>query len=69
MDPWAFVYMFTVAMIWGLTNPLMKQSSAGIEKCSGFFLELQFLVTNWKVVNSYGRMVVTEIVKFVIQFH
>jgi len=62
MDPWALVYMIIIAIIWGFTNPMMKQSAKGIEKCSrdggsggttswisNFLLEIKFLITNWKV--------------------
>jgi len=64
MDPWALLYIITVALIWGLTNPLMKKCSKGIETCasegtsssswiSSLFLELKFLFTNWQYCLAY----------------
>ena len=48
--------LVVVAIIWGVTNPLMKKGSVGIEKCNtsggmiqGFLQEVRFLLLNWKV--------------------
>ena len=49
------LWLCTVALLWGFTNPFIKQGGAGIERISTgnrvtqFLAELKFLFTNWKV--------------------
>ncbi|GFO03139.1 transmembrane protein 234-like [Plakobranchus ocellatus] len=53
------MYLTIVAALWGLTNPLLKKNSQGIEviqckgKISQMFAEITFLVSNWKYIVSF----------------
>lgn len=48
--------MGLVALLWGLTNPLMKKGAVGLEEVkasnglSKFFAEIVFLVKNLRVI-------------------
>jgi hypothetical protein len=61
METPAILLLFTVSLIWGFTNPLMKRGATGIEKCSSvgsswiqtFLHEIKFLLMNWKVRLSF----------------
>ncbi|XP_054275067.1 transmembrane protein 234 homolog [Macrosteles quadrilineatus] len=61
------LYLFAVGLLWGVTNPLIKKGSTGINQVKAnnavlkFFKELQFLVTNWKymipfLINQCGSV-------------
>lgn len=51
----AALLLVGVSLLWGVTNPLMKKGSVGIEAVKGsnfifqFFGEVRFLMFNWKV--------------------
>ena len=56
-----------VALVWGITNPLLKKGSAGVEKIQGrgrlrqLFSELAFLALRWQyavpfLVNQSGSV-------------
>ena len=55
MDP--LTSFFLVGALWGITNPLLKRGSTGMEKaaprsasmCGKLLHEIWFLLTNWKV--------------------
>ncbi|XP_070556434.1 transmembrane protein 234 homolog [Ptychodera flava] len=62
------VWLTVVAFLWGATNPLIKQGSAGIDKIQKsnavwqFVAEITFLATNWKyivpfLINQSGSLV------------
>ncbi|XP_070556003.1 transmembrane protein 234 homolog [Ptychodera flava] len=62
------VWLTVVAFLWGATNPLIKQGSAGIDKIQKsnavwqFVAEIIFLATNWKyivpfLINQSGSLV------------
>ncbi|GLV36444.1 uncharacterized protein CBL_08935 [Carabus blaptoides fortunei] len=50
------VSLVSVALLWGGTNPLIKKGSTDIKKIEAkspikrFFLELKYLITNWKYI-------------------
>ncbi|CAL1542297.1 unnamed protein product [Lymnaea stagnalis] len=52
-------WLLVVAVLWGATNPLLKQYSQGVEKikCVGsvaqFFSEFTFLFFNWQYLLSF----------------
>jgi len=56
------VLLSLVAIIWGITNALMKQGAEGIERCSSsskswarnLLEEIKFLLKNWKYLLFYG---------------
>ncbi|CAG7838504.1 unnamed protein product [Allacma fusca] len=56
----AVLLLVVVAIIWGITNPMMKKGSEGIENCTSssafrsFLMELKFLFLNWKYLMAYG---------------
>lgn len=49
-------YFFAVALVWGITNPLLKKGSAGVEKIRGhgrlrqLLSEVVFLALRWQYV-------------------
>ena len=51
--------LFLVALLWGVTNPLMKAGSKGVENAKlgsrywGCLAELLFLVRQWQYVASF----------------
>ncbi|GFR88334.1 transmembrane protein 234-like [Elysia marginata] len=53
------VNLVVVAALWGMTNPLLKKNSKGIEdinrdgKFSQMMAEFFFLVSNWKYIVSF----------------
>lgn len=56
------IYLVLVALLWGVTNPLIKKGASGLENVEAktsygqFFKELYFLFTNAKVsVLLYNR--------------
>lgn len=60
-------WCFLVAVVWGVTNPLMKIGTSGIERVQGtnwiskVLLELKYLALNWKysvpfVLNQLGSL-------------
>ena len=64
------ICLLTVALLWGITNPLMKRGSKGVEKVSagsegrfyGPAKELLFLVREWRytipfLVNQLGSVI------------
>ncbi|XP_070556006.1 transmembrane protein 234 homolog isoform X3 [Ptychodera flava] len=62
------VWLTVVAFLWGATNPLIKQGSAGIDKIQKsnavwqFVAEIIYLTTNWKyivpfLINQSGSLV------------
>ena len=75
MDLFAVFLLFAVALIWGLTNPLMKKGSVGIEKCASsesswvqnFLLEIKFLLMNWKVSICFKKLI--WITNYFLLFH
>ncbi|XP_054708346.1 transmembrane protein 234 homolog [Uloborus diversus] len=56
VDIGSIVWLVIVAAIWGLSTPLLRYGSAGIENVSGrnficqWLAELKFLSTNWKYI-------------------
>lgn len=52
-DP--LLQLVLVGLLWGVTNPFLKQGSSGIDKISEnnllkkLLLEIVYLVTNWSV--------------------
>ncbi|KAK2584413.1 hypothetical protein KPH14_006795 [Odynerus spinipes] len=63
----SLMYLVLVALLWGVTNPLIKRGAAGLEnvkaptKYGQVFKELSFLVTNMKymvpfLVNQLGSV-------------
>lgn len=54
------LWLCTVALLWGFTNPFIKQGGAGIERISTgnrvtqFLAELKFLFTNWKYLLPFS---------------
>ncbi|KAK3756125.1 hypothetical protein RRG08_033009 [Elysia crispata] len=56
---WDSLCLISVAALWGLTNPLLKKNSKGIEeinrdgKLSQLLAEFFFLITNWKYILSF----------------
>lgn len=54
----SIIWLIVVAAIWGLSTPLLRHGSAGIEKVSErnafnqWIAELYFLITNWKVSSN-----------------
>ena len=60
MDLYVQVYcLLLVALLWGLTNPLMKAGSRGVENAKlgsrywGWFAEVLFLACQWRYVTSF----------------
>lgn len=60
MELYVQVYcLFLVAILWGVTNPLMKAGSKGVENAKlgsrywGWLAELLFLVRQWQYVASF----------------
>lgn len=57
-----YILLPLVAILWGVTNALMKKCSEGIEKCESeshswirnFWEEIKFLIQNWKYLSTYG---------------
>ncbi|XP_066591950.1 transmembrane protein 234 homolog [Prorops nasuta] len=61
-------YLTIVALLWGITNPLIKRGANGLERIESFTLydqilkEAYFLITNWKyilpfLVNQMGSVI------------
>lgn len=51
----SILYLFVVAILWGITNPFMRKGAQGLETVKAtsvykqFIKEIAFLVTNLKV--------------------
>ncbi|KAK6989513.1 transmembrane protein 234 [Biomphalaria glabrata] len=53
------IWLLTVAILWGFTNPLLKRYSTGVDsikrhgRISQFLAEFRFLFFNWKYLLSF----------------
>lgn len=53
------LWLVIVSLLWGITNPLLKANSSGIENIrkdncfSQFFAQLAFLVSRWQYLSAF----------------
>lgn len=53
------LWLVIVSLLWGITNPLLKTNSSGIENIrkdncfSQFFAQLTFLVSRWQYLSAF----------------